>query len=172
MKYIPRCSAVRITAMILSMFITIPAWSQADTNNFLVSVYQGAVAGDSRIIELQPFIDAERNAYQGTITIVPPLNISFNGVIKSLPEKKSFNYLYKALDLMQVQPLPAVEHQMFIGAPNGDVIAVYVDARVADQISQSVELETIATWYGYHIYSYSRGPAIVIENVDLAVKSH
>lgn len=163
---------------LLSIIILLPAlviFSHSsiaqNTSGLLVPSYTGSISGDPKSIGLQPFIDAERNAYQGTITIVPPLNIRFNAVIKSLPEKKSFSYLYKALALMQVTPLPNIAHQMFVGAPNGDVIAVYVDSRVADQISKSVELETMATWYGYHIYSYSRGPAIVIENVDLAVGS-
>jgi hypothetical protein len=125
-------------------------------------------------INLQIFINNEKAAYQDKITIVPPLNISFTGVLKTLPKKSSTGYLYTALDLMQVKPIPQVEHQVFIGAPGstekpGDVIAIYMDNRLADAIlaMKTPILDTRVTWYGYHIYNFSRGPAIVLENVAL-----
>lgn len=126
-------------------------------------------------VELQAFINNEKAAYQGKITIVPPLNISFTAVLKVLPQKKSTGYLYTALELMQVNPLPKVEYQAFIGAPainkqGGEVIPVYMDNQLALALAKQNAKNIIdqrLTWYGYHIYNFSRGPAIVLENVDL-----
>lgn len=126
-------------------------------------------------IDLQTFINNEKAAYQGKITIVPPLNLRFSGVLKTLPQKKATGYLYTALQIMQVSPLPAVEYQAFIGAPAskegaGEVISVYIDNRLAEALQKldaNALIDQRLTWYGYHIYNFSRGPALVLENVDL-----
>ncbi len=123
--------------------------------------------GSYQSINLHNFVKENRKSYGGKISIVPPQKVSFSGILKASPEKKSTGYLYTALKVMEVSPLPTIEYQMFIGAPDykDTVISVYVDNTLADAIQKQLPTETQATWFGYHIYTYSRGPAIVIDNV-------
>ena len=166
---------------LLVIYLLTPPAAEALENRvqtLLLSGQAPLITGPYRPIDLQAFVDLERAHYQKRITIVPPLNITFRGVLKTLPAKKPTGYLYTALNLMQVQPLPQVEYQVFIGAPGtpqqpGDVIAIYMDNRLAEAITALKEspIDSRATWYGYHIYNFSRGPAIVLENVALAPPS-
>lgn len=118
-------------------------------------------------IDLHDFVNQKRTEYQGKISIVPPKKIAFTGILKSLPQKKSTGYLYTALEVMQIAPVPTVEYQMFIAATDSEdtVISVYVDNTLVDAIQKKLSPESHATWFGYHIYTFSRGPAIVIDNV-------
>jgi hypothetical protein len=128
-------------------------------------------------VVLQAYIDGAKQEYTsiGKRHIIVPSNIRFTGVLKAVPEKKPTGYLYTSLQLMQVKPLPLVEYQSFIASPanseqSGEVIAIYMDNRLAQslaKINPSQFVDKRLTWYGYHIYNYSRGPAIVLENVDL-----
>lgn len=126
-------------------------------------------------VVLQSFIDEKKKVYLGKINIVQPVNLRFTGVLKALPQKKPTGYLYTALQIMKVSPLPVIEYQAFLGAPAsrdqpGDVIPVYIDNRLAEALARQDATKLIDqryTWYGYHIYNFSRGPAIVLENVDL-----
>ena len=137
--------------------------------------HQYTLAEPHQPIDLQTFINNEKAAYQGKITIVPPLNLSFTGVLKTLSQKKTTGYLYTALQVMQISPLPAIEYQAFIGAPadgerGGEVISVYIDNRLAtalETLDANALINQRRTWYGYHIYNFSRGPALVLENVEL-----
>ncbi len=125
------------------------------------------IPGSYKTINLHDFTEEKRDTYTGKIAIVLPQKVSFSGILKALPKKKSTSYLYTALTVMEVSPLPTIEYQMFIGDPNykDTVVPVYVDNVLADAIQQKLPTETHATWFGYHIYTYSRGPAIVIDNV-------
>ena len=127
-----------------------------------------AVSSPHEEVPLGPYITNFKKGYSGSITIVAPRNIYFLAKLKTYPAQKPTGYLYKALELMKVQPLPDVQQQMFIEADDGQVIAVYVDERIAAAIQQQLALEQQVRWYGYHIYNFSRGPAIVIENAELA----
>lgn len=131
-------------------------------------------------MELQALVDKEKSAYQGKIVIVLPVNLRFTGVLKALPAKKNTGYLQTAFQVLRVAPLPKVQYQAFMGAPGdvdkpGDVIAIYMDNQLAEKITQRFGVSPLANplinrravWYGYHIYNFSRGPAIVLENVEL-----
>ena len=74
-------------------------------------------------------------------------------------------YLFTALSLMQVEPLPKVSHRMFVESAEGSVIPVYVEDAVVREIKAKVAVDTQANFAGYHVYNYSKGPAIVVDSV-------
>ncbi|MCV6625704.1 MAG: hypothetical protein OIF38_06380 [Cellvibrionaceae bacterium] len=92
-----------------------------------------------------------------------PNNIRTRAKLKSYPEARKIKYLYTALAVMKVDPMPEVNHRMFIETKAGKIIPVYVDDNAVKAIKQGLQLEQQAWFKGYHIYNYSKGPAIVIE---------
>lgn len=126
-----------------------------------------SVHGSAEVLALGPYITEIKEAYQGTINIIVPKNVIFDGRLKSMPQQRHLEYVYVALDMMQVKPLPDIQHQMFIEADDGQVIAVYADSRIIAEIESQLKPEQRVRWFGYHIYNFSRGPALVIENFDI-----
>ena len=144
------------------MACTIPVFAEPVMDD---SVY--SVEGERYQIELGAYSNKMKQSYDGHIVMIVPQNVRFNGKLKAMPAKKKTSYLAMALNMMQVRPTPKVEHQMFIEAEDGQVLAVYADSRIVPLIQSHLELEQQAHWYGYHIYSFSRGAAVVIENFEI-----
>jgi hypothetical protein len=113
-------------------------------------------------VNLDAFIE-EQSTMGGKTVIVVPYNLKTQAVLKSYPEERTVEYLYTALKMMKVEPLPSVNHRMFIESEKGRIIPVYVDDHAAPFIKKGVQLDKSATFKGYHVYNYSKGPAIVIE---------
>jgi hypothetical protein len=113
-------------------------------------------------INLDQFIEEQTSAVGKTLIVVP-FNLKAEAVLKSYPEERTVEYLYTALQLMKVDPLPEVNHRMFIESEKGKIIPVYVDDHAAPFIKKGLQLDKKATFLGYHVYNYSKGPAIVIE---------
>ncbi|MCE2029037.1 hypothetical protein [Sessilibacter corallicola] len=125
-------------------------------------------------IDLSDLIKQSKSAYSGKIAIIAPNNIKFLATLKTLPEEKQSSYIYTALSVMNIAPNTEINYQAFVSTPAGtekqEVIAVYLTNSLAEKIKKtdlSVFRNTTHTWHGYHIYDYSKGPAIVVENVDI-----
>lgn len=124
-------------------------------------------------IELKALINTSLAEYVGRIGIIAPQNIKFSAQLIATPKKATTQYLYTALSVMEITPLPSVNYQAFISADESNtsrVIAVYLEDKLAEELlkmDMSLLNAQSAIWYGYHIYNYSRGPAIVIENIEL-----
>ena len=117
-------------------------------------------------VDLDSYINDQKPQEAGTRTIVRPQNILFMAKPKSRPERIEVAYLYTALSMMKVDPLPVVNHQMFVESDGGRIIAVYVEDRFIDQINAEIESEAMAEFRGYHVYNYAKGPAIVVVGVS------
>lgn len=122
--------------------------------------------GSYKMVNLDEFIHQQRPLTEGTKVILNPGHIKIAARIKRHPEKRNVEYLYGALRMMQVDPMPKVNYRMFIESDEGQIIPVYVEDAIASQISKRIPLETRILLKGYHVYNYSKGPAIVIENVE------
>jgi len=122
--------------------------------------------GEYKGVNLDEFITEQQPVSQGSKVILNPAHIKTIARLKSYPEKRQVQYLYTALSMMQVSPMPAVNHRMFIESTEGQIIPVYVEDIIAEEIQQGIKLETTVLLKGYHVYNYSKGPAIVIESVS------
>ena len=126
----------------------------------------GALAEPERkTIDLDHYIESQRPVSKGSRTIFVPKPVAFTARLKSHPETIEVAYLYEALSVSKVSPLPEVSHQMFVQSDGGQVIAVYVEDRLVDGIVDGLALEALAEFDAYHVYNYSRGPAMVVEAV-------
>ncbi len=121
---------------------------------------------DYRQVNLDRFIETQRPMKPGTKTILPPRGVRFSATIKRHPEKITVKYLYTALSVMNVEPLPVVNHRMFVATDQGKVIPLYVEDRMVKAIRKHLPVERRVRFLGYHVYNYSKGPAIVISGVE------
>lgn len=121
--------------------------------------------GEFQPIELDLLIAQEKEAFQKfnqrkMIRKADP--IWFSARVMQAPEVKENSYIYQALQMAEVNPVPSVTHQLFVGAPSGQVISVYVEEGAAKKISETIAVGQSAYFFGYHMYTYKNGPAFLI----------
>ena len=131
----------------------------------VVSAGASRAAEDRRVIDLDDYIVSQKPLAKGGRTIFRPRPIAFAARVKSHPERIKVEYLYEALAVSNVSPLPEVSHQMFVESAEGRIIAVYVEDQAVKGIVAGFALEAQADFDAYHVYNYSRGPAMVVEAV-------
>ena len=129
----------------------------------------GAKEKEFKNVELDGFIVREKNAIgngRKVIKLADP--ISFEAKMKRHPEERQMSYIYKALEVAGVNPMPEVNHRMFIESEEGRIIPVYVEKNVVEKLIKGLKVEGRAKFIGYHVYSYAKGPAILV--VDFNVR--
>ncbi|MEM7210740.1 MAG: hypothetical protein AAF479_02435 [Pseudomonadota bacterium] len=119
--------------------------------------------GEREVVNLDAFVTEKQVAKEGTREIIPPAGIRFTAAIKQVPDRIEAEYVYTALQLMKVDPLPAVNHRMFVETSEGKIIPVYVwDEAVSIMNGKGVTGDQIEL-AGFHVYTYSKGPAIIVD---------
>lgn len=129
-----------------------------------------AAAGEDFVrVELDRFIEQEQRVARGPelagrklIRMAVPL--SFEARLKRLPEERDLSYVYTALEVSGISPMPEVRHRMFIESAEGRIIPVYVEKGAAARLQSGLKLEQRARFLGYHVYTYAKGPAILVVN--------
>nr|WP_321465086.1 hypothetical protein [uncultured Desulfobulbus sp.] len=114
-------------------------------------------------VELDTFIELEKHAAEkGKKLIKMARPVSFDARMKRLPEERQVTYVYKALELSGVSPLPEINHRMFVESSGGRIIPVYVEKNAVLKLNAGLKEEEKAHFLGYHVYSYAKGPAILV----------
>jgi len=119
--------------------------------------------GDFKRIELDQFIVQQKGSIKGkqkVITMAAP--VSFIAKMKRFPEEKQMNYIYQAMEVSRVTPMPEVHHRMFIESAEGRIIPVYVEKNAVEKLKKDLKEEQQANFIGYHVYNYSKGPAVLV----------
>lgn len=121
-------------------------------------------------VSLDSYIKSQRPDKKDGKSILPIKRVTFDAILMSRPEAKEFQYIYLALELMRVDPLPVIKHQAFVQAEDGKVISVYLEEKFAMGLENHINLGTIKigdslNFKGYHSYNYKRGPAMVMEGL-------
>lgn len=115
-----------------------------------------------RLVDLDRFMAETQLKTPGTREIVNPAPIRFTAAIRQAPDRIEATYVYTALGVMKIDPMPAINHRMFVETASGAVIPVYVwDEAVAHMTETQGPVELM----GFHIYTYAKGPAIVVDAV-------
>ncbi len=116
---------------------------------------------DVNKVDLDYLIEKTKTV-KGKKYILKPVMFSFNGTIQTLPKKGNTDYIKQALAMMGLSPIPEMSYQMFIRSPKGEVIAVYIEDKLAEQLLKINKPEQQFLWQALHSYNYFRGPAIVL----------
>lgn len=148
----------RISATTLSILILL----LSSVGNSAAQDYSGQTHTG---VNLDEYVASQRPMKEGTRTILPLDFIEFDAVVKRHPEEIKVKYLYSALSMIRVDPMPKVSHRMFVQSPDGKIIPVYVEDKAVPGIEARTTVDGEARLRGYRAYNYSKGPAIVIHDV-------
>lgn len=167
-------------AMMALMFCTglaTPLWvgaeeqaaapAQASEESKAPQLQQPAKPESFTSVELDRFIEQEQKAAaDGKKMIKMMAPVSFEAKLKRQPEEKPMEYVYTAMELSGIKPMPEVHHRMFVESGEGRIIPVYIEANAVKKVNAGLKEEASARFQGYHVYSYAKGPAILV--VDFA----
>lgn len=128
-----------------------------------ISYVKANVVDSYQAVDLDTFITTQQPLKKGKRFIVKPKGTKIQAEVVAMPEEKQIKYAYTALMMMNVNPLPSIDHRMFIRSAAGKVISVYVEEKAVNKISNHLKVGEQAFFTGYHIYNYRLGPAIVID---------
>lgn len=127
----------------------------------------GAQNEKFKTIELDSFIEQQKKVVgKGKRLIRMADPVSFEARMKRHPEEKPMSYVNEVLELAGVKPLPEVGHRMFVESRGRRIIPVYVEKQAVARIGKELKEGKSARFLGYHLYSYGKGPAILV--VDFA----
>ncbi len=112
-------------------------------------------------IDLDHLIEKTKTV-KGKKYIIKPVMFSFDATIQTLPKKGNTDYIKQTLAMMGLRPIPEMSYQMFVRSQKGEVIAVYVEDKLAEQLLKTNKPEQRFLWQALHSYNYFRGPALVL----------
>nr|WP_319393868.1 hypothetical protein [uncultured Desulfobacter sp.] len=117
-----------------------------------------------KIVELDRFIDQEKSIAQDykKKIIRKMVPVKFDARMKRFPEEKEMAYIYTAMQVVGVNPMPEVNFRMFVESKEGRIIPVYVENKAAAKLKEGLKVEQDASFLGYHVYTYAKGPAILV----------
>ena len=111
------------------------------------------------VVDLDAFATL-RPVKKGTRDIVAPVPIQFEARILEAPEPIKTDYLMTAFSMVGVAPAPQVGHRMFVETDEGLVVPVYVWGGAVEAFAPG---EAPLRLVGHHVYTYRKGPAIVVD---------
>lgn len=116
-------------------------------------------------IDIDYLVAVARPEKAGTSAFFQPAPVRFGARVKQGPRKRKVEYLYTALSFFPLDPEPKVSHRMFLDTPGGHPLPVYVDDSQVKRLKR-LAAGTPATFYGWHVYNYSKGPAILVTGFE------
>lgn len=132
----------------------------------------GPVDADAvhREVDIDAYVAEQRPLTASSRTLLPPRYISFAAKLAQPPRKAKTDYLRQAFSVLGITEPPAVGHQMLLVTPAGSKLPVYVEDALVPAIAATPAARQGARFWGYHIYTYSRGPAIVVTRLQEGAK--
>ncbi len=115
-----------------------------------------------RDVNLDQVITHTKRKDSSRLILKPSRPVLLRVKLMRLPEKREISYLFTALNVAGVDPLPEVSHRMFVASSGGKIIPVYVEDSAAALISQTFQVDQNVRFRAYHIYNYSKGPAYLV----------
>lgn len=121
------------------------------------------IRGEFMTVDIDHFVQTQRPQKKGTNSLIKPKPVRFLATVKQYPKQRKVEYMYRVLEFFPMDPVPEVNHRMFLTTPKGYVMPVYVEDGIANKISNNLEEEGgLIRFFGYHMYNYSKGPAILV----------
>ncbi|MFQ3226020.1 MAG: hypothetical protein ACI8Z5_002289 [Lentimonas sp.] len=123
------------------------------------------VEAEFQSVDLDQFIEQEiesSDRMEGRRVLKMADPVSFVAGMKRFPEERKLTYIYTALEVAGVQPLPDIGHRMFVESEEGRIIPVYLERQAALRLAAELKEGAEAEFFGYHVYSYSKGPALLV----------
>lgn len=115
-----------------------------------------------KTVDIDDYAAKHRPVKEGTRTLLPPQYLLFDAHIDQPPRTARTDYVRLAMSVMGIVDAPAIGHQMLLATPGGRRLPVYVEDTLVSLLTKAAAAQPDGQFQGYHIYTYSKGPAIVI----------
>lgn len=103
--------------------------------------------------------------------IIKPAGVSFQAVFEGGPREQKTAYLQQALKLMRVSEPPKVNQAIRLryGPGEQDMLVAYIEETAAERLRQEIRVGEKREFFAFHVYNFSRGPALVITSFGPAL---
>ncbi|MBZ8141657.1 hypothetical protein CLD22_17340 [Rubrivivax gelatinosus] len=118
-----------------------------------------------REVRLETFVPPARTPQR---IILRPSGVQFDAELAALPRPQKAEYLQQALQLMHVSEPPRVQQAVLLRYGRGETLVAYIDEAAAQRLAREVKVGEKRRFYAFHVYNYSRGPALVVTSFGAA----
>lgn len=105
---------------------------------------------------------AQADNIPGQRIIFAPTPIKFRATLAALPVPQKADYLLGALGMMKISNPPKVSQRIGLDYGSDKPLSAYIEEGIASRLSKEVKPGQARTFYAYHVYNYSRGPALLV----------
>lgn len=119
-------------------------------------------AATYQLIDLKDLVRKSRTEVPGQRIIFAPSPIKFRATLASLPSPQKADYLLTALSMMKIATPPKVSQRIGLDYGGEQAMAAYIADDVAIRLGKEIKVGQALTFYAFHVYNYSRGPALLI----------
>lgn len=113
-------------------------------------------------VDLKELVAASRTEVPGQRIIFAPSPIRFRATLAALPSPQKSEYLMSALGMMKISSPPKVSQRIALAYGGEKALAAYVEDGTAARLAREVKPGEARTFYAFHVYNSSRGPALLI----------
>lgn len=94
--------------------------------------------------------------------ILNPYPVSFTATLAALPRAQKSDYLNQAMAMMQMSQPPRVSKAILLGHGSDGRLPAYIEDAAAARLAKEVRAGEKRKFYAFHVYNYSKGPALVV----------
>jgi hypothetical protein len=113
-------------------------------------------------VDLKKLVSDSRTEVPGQRIIFAPTAIKFRATLAALPAPQKADYLMTALSMMKVSNPPLVSQRIGLDYGGDKALAAYIEDGVAARLGKDVLPGQARTFYAFHVYNHSRGPALLV----------
>lgn len=113
-------------------------------------------------VDLKALVARSRTELPGQRIIFAPTPIRFRAVLGALPVAQKADYLHSALNMMKVSNPPQVRQRIGLDYGGETLLSAYIEEEAAKRLVAAVKPGQVRTFYAWHVYNYSRGPALLV----------
>lgn len=113
-------------------------------------------------VDLKALVARSRTELPGQRIIFAPTPIRFRAVLGALPVAQKADYLHSALNMMKVSNPPQVKQRIGLDYGGDTLLSAYIEEDAAKRLAAAVKPGQARTFYAWHVYNYSRGPALLV----------
>lgn len=129
----------------------------------------------SKAVDLDQYI-ASNQVSQNIIdkkqrVMLEPELINFHAALQAPVTNSNATLVADALAVWGISPLPDVGFSTYIRSPEGQVIAVYVEDKVAEHIAKHYQPKAVLAFQAYRLYNYANGPRLLLVGVKPSNKA-
>lgn len=120
-----------------------------------------ASVGDYTAVELATWVPVLRTPGR---VILQPKPVSFRAEYLQGPRPQKAEYLQSALKMMQISEMPSVNQAVLLryGPAESQQLVAYIESAAAQRLRQELKPGDRRQFFGFHVYNYAKGPALVI----------